>query len=450
MSQLQTENHCVDRETLYVELWEVPGTQLSRKYGVSDVALGKACRRHNIPRPPKGYWSQRKYGYQIERTPLPVVTDPQLQKVQFHPQPAIFGDTVTNGASGQMAVNRAPILISEHLLSPHALVEQTRIQLRAGTPDDNRIVHSDPKTALNIAVASDSITRALKIMDALIRAWEEVGGSVKLGVKSFLGHYSTAFAIGPYEVLVSLKELPEPLPNGTPEKRRLRRYPPSRPNGRLVFSIENFQSEGLRLNWADGTHQRLEKILNRILDGLVAQIENRKRHRLDNECHARQKNAIEQLRLAKQQHNEKEKERRESLAVQVDRWHYAERIRAYLKAINQFVESGEMRIIDERNFREWSEWASWYADSLDPLFKVAPRPEVAKPPTNKLLDEFDITPRTKSVLIALGVQDAESMHKITQKQIDEIETQYPGVVWSEICRVLEALGYDVSGRNCYS
>jgi hypothetical protein len=43
-----SDGHSVDREVLYRELWETPGTQLAKKYGVSDVALGKACQRHNI------------------------------------------------------------------------------------------------------------------------------------------------------------------------------------------------------------------------------------------------------------------------------------------------------------------------------------------------------------------------------------------------------------------
>jgi hypothetical protein len=176
MSQIENYPKRINRETLYAELWQIPGTQLARKYGVSDVAIGKACRRHDIPRPPPGYWTMRRHGYEVEQTPLPPISDERLRHVEFHPLPlagAQPGMTETGSNS------RTPIQVSEQLRSPHTLVEEARKQLRAATGGDNRIVATDPQTALNIAVANASITRALKIMDALIKAWEEVGGMVR-------------------------------------------------------------------------------------------------------------------------------------------------------------------------------------------------------------------------------------------------------------------------------
>lgn len=61
----------VDRETLYEQVWTVPTTQLALMYGISDVGLAKVCRRHRIPRPPRGYWARIESGQRIPRTPLP-------------------------------------------------------------------------------------------------------------------------------------------------------------------------------------------------------------------------------------------------------------------------------------------------------------------------------------------------------------------------------------------
>ena len=36
--------------------------KLARKLDISDVGLAKACRRHNIPRPPRGYWAKLAAG----------------------------------------------------------------------------------------------------------------------------------------------------------------------------------------------------------------------------------------------------------------------------------------------------------------------------------------------------------------------------------------------------
>ena len=40
-----------DREKLYQEVWSEPMTAVAKRYGVSDVALKKACRKLNVSNP---------------------------------------------------------------------------------------------------------------------------------------------------------------------------------------------------------------------------------------------------------------------------------------------------------------------------------------------------------------------------------------------------------------
>ena len=35
------------RKELYKKVWEMPITQLSKEYGLSDVELAKICKKHN-------------------------------------------------------------------------------------------------------------------------------------------------------------------------------------------------------------------------------------------------------------------------------------------------------------------------------------------------------------------------------------------------------------------
>ena len=44
-------------EELKNMVWEIPATKLSKKLGVSDVAITKRCKRRGIEKPPRGYWS---------------------------------------------------------------------------------------------------------------------------------------------------------------------------------------------------------------------------------------------------------------------------------------------------------------------------------------------------------------------------------------------------------
>jgi hypothetical protein len=46
------------REQLYERVWTTPMTTLAEEYGLSDVAIAKRCKVHNIPRPPVGYWAK--------------------------------------------------------------------------------------------------------------------------------------------------------------------------------------------------------------------------------------------------------------------------------------------------------------------------------------------------------------------------------------------------------
>ena len=53
----------IDRNELYQEVWKIPATKLSKKYGISDVMLSKICRKLKVPKPPRGYWARIKSGW---------------------------------------------------------------------------------------------------------------------------------------------------------------------------------------------------------------------------------------------------------------------------------------------------------------------------------------------------------------------------------------------------
>jgi len=67
-----------DRVELYNEVWNQPIVKLARKYGISDVALGKACRKLRIPHPRRGDWAKRKAGKAVKQEPLPEFKDAPL------------------------------------------------------------------------------------------------------------------------------------------------------------------------------------------------------------------------------------------------------------------------------------------------------------------------------------------------------------------------------------
>lgn len=73
-----------NRVELYGEVWERPLVKLAKEYGVSDVRIGKVCRRLRIPLPGRGYWAKRKVSNAGEQVPLQEFTDaPVVRRLKF-------------------------------------------------------------------------------------------------------------------------------------------------------------------------------------------------------------------------------------------------------------------------------------------------------------------------------------------------------------------------------
>src|SRR3546814_1843440 len=59
------------RSEFYELVWSKPMTHLAKEFGLSDVALHKICRKHDVPNPPLGWWAKHAAGHKVKRTPLP-------------------------------------------------------------------------------------------------------------------------------------------------------------------------------------------------------------------------------------------------------------------------------------------------------------------------------------------------------------------------------------------
>lgn len=47
-------------EEMAIMVMQKPTSQIAIELGVSDVAIGKFCKKHNIPKPERGYWTKQK------------------------------------------------------------------------------------------------------------------------------------------------------------------------------------------------------------------------------------------------------------------------------------------------------------------------------------------------------------------------------------------------------
>jgi len=431
----RTGTQAVKRTALYEQLWSVPATQLAVQYGISDVGLAKVCKRYRIPRPPRGYWAKLQAGKPVRRTPLPKATSPD-QEIVYMKGWRMPGKVVQAAISD--AQQKEPQVQTEIDVPLHPLAAAAREQLVEAKPDHDSLVQTDRAIALNIRVSPTCLDRAVTVFGTFIRAWEERGGEVRIEVSEGAKSGVTMAAIGPDGLRVRIQES---LDEGKPLS------DPSRRTGRLCFWIDGDPDRKFRRRWADTKSQRFERMVKPLVETLLHVLQEKRTERLDRECVQRQEQRVEQRRDAQAAEDSREFYWRQDLMVWVNRWHEAKRVREYVDALREAVESGQRQPQNEDAFQEWLAWADRFADSMDPMINAPMEEAEQQAPENLPVDQLDLTSETRAVVEALAVRDST---ELWGKSVDEVRKACrggSGRAWGEILQVLEGLGYDVSKRR---
>jgi len=159
----------ISRKELYKQVWSTPISKLAKRYGLSDVGLTKICENNNIPRPPRGYWARLSAGQKPKRIALPSRNDDQSIVISANP--------FTNAQRHSPAKKQIhpPVVVPKSLRNPHPLVAMAAEKLELCEPDHLGILEQSEKDCLQIRVSKTTLRRALRIMDAVIKALEGRG-----------------------------------------------------------------------------------------------------------------------------------------------------------------------------------------------------------------------------------------------------------------------------------
>lgn len=425
----------IDRKKLYEQVWSVPGSKLAVLYGISDVGLAKVCKRYNIPRPPRGYWARLAAGQRVRKPPLPIPS--RHDEVVFLTGWDMPDNAIQTFIEEGHARLNAPEVSDEANL--HPLAAKTRELLLTANPNSAGLV-AVSVSALETRVSPAVVERCVDMWNRLIRKWESQGGTVTV-LAPMDGTHSTVFAVGADSAFILLGEDidgSKPLTN------------PSRLTGKLTLEIVDDGKHQFRRHWSDTKSQRLERLINVIVETLSNALSLKRRARLDEECVARQTAKLENQRKEACQKVSQEFYWQQELTQNVNRWHEAQRIRVYLDALNAAVEKGDWQPRDQEQFETWRVWATELADSIDPIINRRRRKSKARIPQNVPAADLDLTTITRGVVERLKITDTDALWNQQKDVIRSACEGKFGPVWNEISRVLETLGYDVSKRETAS
>lgn len=244
---MRNEKTQIAREDLYDQVWNESMSKLAKQYGLSDVGLAKICKKMGIPRPGRGHWTRVNSGRIPPKPRLPKLKDNQVTEVILYPK-----EMVSLTANGHTEVDRLIsqekdpgylINVTEEITDPHRLIDRTSKSLRGAKANDHHIVRPRAKHCLDVEITKGSIDRAMRVMDALIKAFEQRGFEVTVGEQE-----QTQVTILGETLGIHLEERIQRVPHvmTSQEEKRVARDPyyhfqipdfDYQPTGKLTFSI---------------------------------------------------------------------------------------------------------------------------------------------------------------------------------------------------------------------
>jgi hypothetical protein len=353
------------RTELYEKVWSTPAHTLKEELGISDVMIGKICKKNGIPKPPPGYWARVGAGQQVRPTPLPKLKNGQREDIYIQrppPDPLKPFRADAKRKAGEVE----PVPVPERLNRPHPLVEATRSGLKNAQTNIYGLLEPPWKyEGLDVRVSPDQFPRTLRIMQALIRALEARGYKITVenegqrrGTFALVDGQSIQFRLSE-----SVQQVKRPLSAKPNPYSFLERRCDYFPRGHLKFVFGSTYSPKTRTDWQDTDKAPLEDKLHLVISGMIEQAE------LDRQAHLiwaekqRQAQREREQREAIERRRREEAERRELLEAAAGRWAKSEELRAFLRA----CEAAWGPCEPDSHQRRWLDWAYQHADRFDPL-----------------------------------------------------------------------------------
>lgn len=187
------ERNIYNREKLYEEVWTKPVVEVALQYGVSDVAIHKICKSLNVPAPPRGYWAKLRAGEKVEKIPLPDTKgiiektgSKTFEGIKEFDTPQQLLAFLAEDERQKVLLAAQQIEISEENRKLHKKIIAYNSVVKEWNKKDSRPEgaqksfknYTNRPPFLAGVISNDTLPRVYRILDALYRQIESLGGSV--------------------------------------------------------------------------------------------------------------------------------------------------------------------------------------------------------------------------------------------------------------------------------
>jgi hypothetical protein len=351
----------IQREQLYNELWSTPMKQVQERYGVTYHRLCVACKKHNIPRPPSGYWAKIESGKKVKQSPLPESDTPVIEFWTEQKKEIDLSDKLPKKVK--------PIIVKKTLRNPHPLVKKTYDHLKDHPVNQFNRVSAFRSGYLDVSVAPDSLKRAMRILDALVKELVRQGFSI--GTESENRCSKSYITIGQEQIYFQIREegyreTVEPDPNRKWSSSTYKYFT----NGKLKLGIAKYHFSNPCKTLRKLKSKTLEERLNEFFPIAFELAAKMKQQREEWEREDRIREEKRKLYLeAKQQINE-ELERLKALEESAKLFTKSQYIYDLIDKVEEEISKREINDKELLQAKAWLHWARNHAGRLDPVKKT--------------------------------------------------------------------------------
>lgn len=334
-----------NRSELNDLVWSEPMSKIALRLNVSANAIKNACKKMKIAIPLPGYWQKIKHGKEAR---IPKLAEPYDgdQSVTISERIESVFEAQASFKEQILTDKRISLVVPQRLTNPDPLIERARKTLEEESKSEWRKegLVSSAYQNLDIQVGRNSIPRACRILDTLIKALKLRGHSIEIN------HNRTSVSIFGGHLDISLREK-------TTKREITQPYRTTDYVANGILAVQVGPRWHLK-EFKDGTTKLEDQMLS-ILSWIEWKGDQERTSRIESE--KREAIRKEQERIEKELYERKKQELERFKNLIKDAKRYEE-----VKTLRVYIEDLERRATDASNeqLRDFIEWAkakiNWY------------------------------------------------------------------------------------------